>query len=311
MSGGDGRQLSAQDIELVQNRIQRCLQLYMSKKEVINTLIIQDNIDPRFTELVWQRLEEQNQEFFKAYYLKLMVKDQIMEFNRLLSEQVELMRRIGLSGVSPMLTSNGLHVSPTQHISLSATQSVRPLKTEDIQRENVFNNCGSVIQSCVPGTVDGSVHSRKIDVPPNLFLTQNTNVELTQTTNDKVVKTEAGFAGCSPFDFGTPGNYFESRPLMGDASVSSFSSVDSNAQHLNGTLLDGDTSSFGFLEHIPPSFNLPEMPADFATSSDLLDSYCRPPFLTPDANNFVDPRGDVERLDPDSDSLRFPCFGGE
>ncbi|XP_051131345.1 uncharacterized protein LOC127251619 isoform X2 [Andrographis paniculata] len=277
----------------------------MCKKDVINTLIIQDNIDPQFTELVWQRLEEENQEFFKAYYLKLLVKDQIMEFNRLLSEQVELMRRIGFSGISPMLTSNGMHVSPTQHISISAPQNIRPLKTENIQQESVFNNCGSVIQPCVPVTVDGSVHNRKLDVPPNLFMPQNTSVELARTTNEKVVKTEAGYTGCTPFDFSPPGNYLDSRPLMCDASVSSFSSVDSNAQHLNGTLLDADTSSFGFLEQIPPSFNLPEMPTDFATSSDLLESYCRAPFLTPDAATFADPRGDVERLDPESESLRF------
>lgn len=35
-----------------------------------------------------------------------------MEFNRLLSEQVELMHRIGSNGIAPMLPSNGSHVSP-------------------------------------------------------------------------------------------------------------------------------------------------------------------------------------------------------
>ncbi|KAI3461892.1 hypothetical protein Pfo_018555 [Paulownia fortunei] len=312
MSGGEGRKLSNLDIQLVQNRIEQCLQHYMNKKEVINTLIIQDNVEPCFTELVWQRLEEENQEFFKAYYLKLLVKDQIMEFNRLLSEQVELMHRIGLSGIAPVLPSNGSHVSPTQHISTScAAQNARPLKTEDMQQANVFHNCGSAVRSCVHGTVDGSVHSRKIDVSPNLFLSQNSNMGLAQKMNGKIVKTEAGYAGSSPFDFSPPSNYLESRPLMGDASVSSFSSVDSNAQHLNDTLLDGDASSFGFLAQIQQSLSLPEFAADFTSSSDLLDSYCRPPFLAADANNFVDPRGDVESLDPESESLRFQCFGGD
>lgn len=37
-----------------------------------------------------------------------------MEFNRLLSEQVDLMRRTGLNGVSPFLPSNGSHVSPSK-----------------------------------------------------------------------------------------------------------------------------------------------------------------------------------------------------
>lgn len=37
-----------------------------------------------------------------------------MEFNRLLSEQVDLMHRTGLNGVSPFLPSNGSHVSPSK-----------------------------------------------------------------------------------------------------------------------------------------------------------------------------------------------------
>lgn len=295
MSGGEGRKLSNQDIQLVQNRIEQCLQHYMNKKEVINALIIQDNIEPCITELVWQRLEEENQEFFKAYYLKLLVKDQIMEFNKLLSEQVELMRRVGLSGITPFM-SNGSHVSPTQHI--PPAQNARPLKTEGMQQTNMFHNCGSSVQ-------DGPLHGRN----PNLFLSQNSNVGLAQMMNGKSVKTEAGYAGSSPFAFSPPTNYLESRALMGDASVSSFSSVDSNAQHLNEPPLDGDTSSFGFLAQIPPSF--PDLTTDFATSSDLLESYCRPPFLPTDANNFLNHHGDIESLDPDSESLRFQCFGAD
>ncbi|XP_057781118.1 uncharacterized protein LOC130999576 [Salvia miltiorrhiza] len=310
MSGGEGRKLSNQDVQLVQNRIEQCLQHYMNKKEVINALIVQGNIEPCITELVWQRLEEENQEFFKAYYLKLLVKEQIMEFNRLLSEQVELMRRTGLNGITPYLPSNGSHVSPTQHISTTCPQNnSRPVKAENMQQANMFNNCGSAMQSCLQGTINGPVHNRKIDVSPNLLVAGNSDMGLSQMINGKSVKTEAGYAGSSPFAFSPPSNYLESRPLMGDASVSSFSSVDSNAQHLNDTLMDGDTSSFGFLAQIPQSF--PELAADFTTSSDLLESYCGPSFLPADANNFVNPHGDVENLDPDSESLRFHCFGGD
>ncbi|KAK6145066.1 hypothetical protein DH2020_021886 [Rehmannia glutinosa] len=267
MSGGEDRKLSDQDIQLVKNRIEQCLQHYMNKKEVLNHLIIQDNIEPCFTELVvigacipvWQRLEEENPEYFKAYYLKLLVKDQIMEFNRLLSEQVELMHRIGLSGIAPVLPSNGSHVSPSQHIPTTcAAQNAIPLKTENMQQAKAFHNFGSAVQSCMQGTVDGSVHNRKIGVIPNLFMSQNSNVGLAQTMNGKIVKSEGGYAGSSPFDFTPTRNYPESRPLMGDASVSSFSSVDSNAQHINDTLLDGDASSFGFLAQIQQNLSLPE-----------------------------------------------------
>ncbi|KAG6401276.1 hypothetical protein SASPL_138127 [Salvia splendens] len=59
MSGGEGRKLSNQDIQLVKNRIEQCLQQYMNKKEVINDLIVQGNVEPCITELgivIWLRL---------------------------------------------------------------------------------------------------------------------------------------------------------------------------------------------------------------------------------------------------------------
>ncbi|KAG6411873.1 hypothetical protein SASPL_124526 [Salvia splendens] len=294
MDGGEGRTLSTQDIQLVQNRIEQCLQHYMNKKEVVNALIVQGNVEPCLTELVWQRLEYKNQEFFKAYYLKLLVKEQILEFNRLLSEQADLMRRAPLNRITPYLPSNGSHVSPTQHI--SNTQNAHPGKTENTQQANTSNNCGSAIQPCMQGAINGPVHTRKIDVSPNLLLSQNS--ELSQMINGK--------SGSSPFAFSPPSNYLESRPLIGDAPMSSFSSVDSNTQHLTNTLMDGDTSAFGFFA---PSF--PELEADFTTSSDLLEGYCGPQFLPTDTNDFVHPHGEVENLEPGSKSMRFQCFGGD
>jgi len=52
MPGGeDVRKVSRQDIQLVQNLIERCLQLYMNQKEVVDTLSLQAKIEPSFTEL--------------------------------------------------------------------------------------------------------------------------------------------------------------------------------------------------------------------------------------------------------------------
>ncbi|KAE9585239.1 putative angiotensin-converting enzyme 2 [Lupinus albus] len=109
MSSGSVRRVSRQDIQLVQNLIERCLQLYMSQAEVVETLLNQAKIEPGFTELVWQKLEEENQEFFRAYYLRLMVKQQIQEFNRLLEQQVQLMH-LHPTAVSSLPNSNGSHI---------------------------------------------------------------------------------------------------------------------------------------------------------------------------------------------------------
>ncbi|XP_059428036.1 uncharacterized protein LOC132161850 [Corylus avellana] len=84
--------ISWEDIRMAKNLIERCLQLYMNKKEVVKTLLDQAKIAPAITERVWQSLEKDNPEFFEAYYLRLMVIHQINEFNRLL--QVQLMYRI-------------------------------------------------------------------------------------------------------------------------------------------------------------------------------------------------------------------------
>lgn len=63
---------------------------------------------------MWQKLEAENQEFFRAYDMKLTVKDQILRFNQLLEKQVEVMQQITQNGSSLTPLSNG---SQTQHSS--------------------------------------------------------------------------------------------------------------------------------------------------------------------------------------------------
>lgn len=123
----EGRTVSTKDIQLVQNLIERCMQLYMSQREVVTTLHTQAEVEPGFTGLVWQKLEEQNSNFFQAYYTRLKLKDQILLFNHLLDQQVAVVQRMqwtrsmqpaapaihqlpemaGLGGV----TGRGLHTS--------------------------------------------------------------------------------------------------------------------------------------------------------------------------------------------------------
>ncbi|OWZ16656.1 hypothetical protein PHMEG_0009517, partial [Phytophthora megakarya] len=71
------------DILRVQNLIERCLQQYLSKNDILMTLKEQANVDPAFTNVVWQKLEEQNPTFFRAYSLQLQLKEQIIAFNYL------------------------------------------------------------------------------------------------------------------------------------------------------------------------------------------------------------------------------------
>lgn len=60
---------------------------------------------------VWQKLEEENQEFFKAYHLRLILKDQIIKFNKLLQTQAELMSQIPPpTAAASVPTPNGFQV---------------------------------------------------------------------------------------------------------------------------------------------------------------------------------------------------------
>jgi len=88
-----GERISATEIQGVQNYIEKCLQLYMNQNEVITALHLQANIEPGFTSLVWQKLEQQNPEFFNAYNLRLRVKEQITAFNYLASQQLQALQK--------------------------------------------------------------------------------------------------------------------------------------------------------------------------------------------------------------------------
>ncbi|VVB13140.1 unnamed protein product [Arabis nemorensis] len=134
MSSLEMRRVSREDIQLVQNLIERCLQLYMNQKEVMETLLEQAKIEPGFTELVWQKLEEENRDFFKAYYLRLMVKQQIMEYNKLLEQQASDQSSLNLS--------------------------------------SAYLNGGSALNTNIPSSVDFSTHSRRVDPSPNMPLMQ-------------------------------------------------------------------------------------------------------------------------------------------
>ncbi|CAN1751239.1 hypothetical protein LINPERHAP1_LOCUS4269 [Linum perenne] len=116
VSSNNGRKITRQDIEMVQNLIERCLQLYMNKNEVVTTLLEQARIEPGFTSLVWHKLQDENAEFFKAYSVRLMLKEQIDRFNHLLERQCQLMNYPSSQGFPSH--QNGVSQSPCAVTSL-------------------------------------------------------------------------------------------------------------------------------------------------------------------------------------------------
>ncbi|KAL2465934.1 Uncharacterized protein Adt_41785 [Abeliophyllum distichum] len=316
MSTGEVRKVSIQDIQLVQDLIERCMRLYMSQKEVVNTLLHQAEIKPGFTELVWQKLEAENQLFFKAYHLRLLVKDHILQFNDLLERQVELIHQICPTGVDPIPLSNGSQIHPTHNNSEYHASELGPsLRLENMYQANfsipdTYTNGRSAtpLQPCMQVAANRAAHTGKVDVSENMLLAQSSNAEWTQGMNGYIIKSEGGHAGDSLFIFGAERNLQETRKNIGDASVSPFCSVDSISQPLNETILDTEVNSFGFLGQILGT-------ANFSNSNDILESYFGSPFLGTDTS-FLDPRilgehQDIERLDTISEGLSYGDFGSD
>lgn len=302
MSSGPARRDSRKDIQLVQSLIGRCLPHYMNQKEVVDYLLNQAKIEPRFTEFAWHKLEEENKEFFKAYYLMLMLKHQILEFNKLLEQHVYLTRQVSSTGADSLSTSNGSHIPPMPQNSTrySPENKGSVLKQEDLHYSvspslpNVFRNGSSSLLNGMHGAVE--IPAGVAALPPMLS-NQTSNAGLMQGINGGMVKSEPGFMGHTPFIFGADVNVLEAHPPIGSASVASFSSGESSSQPLN-LPLDAEISSSGFLGQFPQSFSLSELSAE----PDMLESYNRSCFQATETDDFFDAcerehQGEDKRLD--------------
>ncbi|XVE90766.1 hypothetical protein DITRI_Ditri20bG0103500 [Diplodiscus trichospermus] len=232
----------------------------------------------RFTKVsclsVWQKLEEENREFFQAYYLRLMVKQQIMEFNKLLEQQVRLMHQIHQTGVSSVPDSNGADLPPLpQNSSCYAPENTgQALKQENRHHPmgsslpNVFTNGNSSLHGGMHVPIGLPTDAGRIDASVAMLSTQSSDMGLIHGLNGKMIKSEAGYCSSSAYMFGAESNVLEARPTIGDIS---FRSVASGTQPLNEPLLDADISSFGFLGQIPSNFSLSDVTADLSQSSGI------------------------------------------
>ncbi|KAL8493828.1 hypothetical protein ACS0TY_024845 [Phlomoides rotata] len=81
------------EASVCQNLVEGCFRLYMKPEEIIEKLKNEAKIRPAVTESVLQKMEEQNPDFFAAYKLWLIMRDQIERFNQQLEKLANLMRQ--------------------------------------------------------------------------------------------------------------------------------------------------------------------------------------------------------------------------
>ncbi|XP_024013023.1 uncharacterized protein LOC18019806 isoform X2 [Eutrema salsugineum] len=301
-SSNDSRKVSRQDIELVQNLIERCLQLYMNRDEVVKTLLTRARIDPGFTTLVWQKLEEENADFFRAYYIRLKLKKQIILFNHLLEHQYHLMKYPPVPPKIPLAPiQNGMH--PMAPVNMPMGYPV--LQHPQMHAPGHPHIDAMGISSC--HVVNG------VPAPANFHpLRMN-------SANDMVIDTTADAANPQVIP---PNSGGMSEMAVSPASVASsghfpFAASDMSGMVMDTSVLDSAFTSDGgeggagnprdslrSFDQIPWNFSLSDLTADLSNLGDLgaLGNYPGSPFLPSDSEILLDSpeQEDIEEFFVDS-----------
>lgn len=280
-SNNETRKVSHQDIEFVQNLIERCLQLYMNRDEVVKTLLTRARIEPGFTTLVWHKLEEENADFFKAYNIRLELKRQIIVFNQLLEHQYYLMNHPVPPNVPLAPIQNGIHPMPVNNLPMGyPVLQQPPLPATHINSMSCSMSSSRVVKG-IPAS--GNFH------PIHMNAANETASDPVPGIPTAGVKSEVA---SSPPSVASNGHFSFAPEISGmsvDASTlhSTFTSDVSSSEGLQlGP--DGGTGnlreSFLSLAHIPWSVSLTDLTVDLPNLEDIgaLGNYSGSPFLQSD-----------------------------
>ncbi|GAB4851738.1 hypothetical protein Ancab_031140 [Ancistrocladus abbreviatus] len=308
--------VSREDIKTVQNLIEQCIQLDMDRGETMKMLHEKAKIDPGFTELVWTRLEQENQEFFDAYRLRLALKHQIIRFNELLERQAELINQVQPSeSSSSPVTTNGSSMAPVQQSTecYAAENAGPPSMAPSLS--GAFNN-GVTQYGSVHAAYDLSAPSGRADAIQNTLLAQNSDMRMMQRINGAMIKSESSCSSNPQLMFSADGSVLENRTYIRDTSSSCFNGMGQGSLLLNEPLLDMDMPTFELLGQLPRNFSLTDLTADYSRP-DILAGYPRSPFPATDSDNFLNSNetGELQeenkRLDSISEGLSYEDFGSD
>ncbi|KAH7288563.1 hypothetical protein KP509_31G031700 [Ceratopteris richardii] len=317
-AGGETRRISCEDIQLVQNLIERCLQLYMNRTEVISTLLNQANIEPGFTGLVWQKLEEQNPDFFKAYYARLKLKRQIMLFNQFLEQHAHLTQKMRTIKAPLPALQNGMH-PPVHHMPIGypVPQKI-PMVPGSHPHMVPMATAAPIIEGApisegfVGSPASNNMSSEMPLLPTSSGIPLNGDIGGSPNTS-----------GGSGFPFSGMGNPTDMSGMGMDVPANfapdpPFHATENHSHNGIGGLqitADADTGggreSIGFLSHLPRNFSLSDLTADLSSTTDMLGGYIGSPFLTSEAEGFMRTSDDEKMLDQITDASGYVEFEDE
>lgn len=317
IASSDNRKVSREDIELVQNLIERCLQLYMNKGEVVRTLSNRARIEPGFTTLVWQKLEEENSEFFRAYYIRLKLKKQIILFNHLLEHQYHLMKYPVPQKVPLVPIQNGIHSVPVNNLPMGypiLQQPPMPATGQPHLDSMGLSSCHVVNGIPAPG----SFHPIRMNSVNDIMMDNGTAPAApaappcSMSTMSEMAVSPASVASSNHFPF-TPSE-IAGMGMDASAQDTTFTADVVNTEGLQlgpdggiGSSRDS-VRSFGQLWN----FSFPDLTAELNSLGDLgaLGEYSGSPFLPSDSDILLDsPEQDdiVEEYFADTINGNGPC----
>ncbi|XP_011625631.1 uncharacterized protein LOC18440344 isoform X2 [Amborella trichopoda] len=319
ISSSDNRKVSREDIELVQNLIERCLQLYMNRAEVVKTLLTRARIEPGFTTLVWQKLEEENSDFFRAYYIRLKLKKQIILFNHLLEQQYRLMKYPVPPKVPLAPIQNGIHPMPVNNLPMGYPVLQQPPMPATGQPHLDPMACG--LSSChvVNGVpAPGTYHPIRLNAGNDNMMDVGAG-EVGSAIPQGSTMSSMSDMPVSPASV-TSGGHFPFTPAeipgMGVESSTIEVPFTSEVATSNGLQLGSDGAagnardSLRSLAQIPWNFSLSDLTADLTNLSDLgdLGNYPGSPFL-PSSSDIVLNSPEQDDIDAEFfvDSITGPC----
>ncbi|XP_023513907.1 uncharacterized protein LOC111778363 [Cucurbita pepo subsp. pepo] len=280
-TSNDSKRLSPQDIEFVQNLIERCLQLYMNRDQVVKTLLTRARIDPGFTTLVWQKLEEENADFFRAYYIRLKLRKQILLFNHLLEHQYHLMKYNIPPKVPLAPIQNGIHPMPDNNLPIGypvLQQSMAP-----VPGQPHIDTMGNGISSChIVNGVPAPSNYRRVQM-------NSGNEALSSMSEIPVSPTSVASSGHFPFSASEISGIGAETSTLETAFTSDV--ANSVGLQLPPDGIDGDSrDSFRSLDQIQWNFSMSDLTADLSNLGDLgaLGNYPGSPFLPSDSDLLLD-----------------------
>ncbi|KAL0426111.1 UNVERIFIED_CONTAM: hypothetical protein Sradi_1145900 [Sesamum radiatum] len=328
VSSNDNRKVSREDIELVQNLIERCLQLYMNRDEVVKTLLNRARIDPGFTTLgtlllviKWQKLEEENADFFRAYYIRLKLKKQIILFNHLLEHQYHLMKYPVPPKVPLAPMQNGIHPMPVNNLPMGYPVIQHPPVPATGQPHidpMGYSAPGCHIVNGVPAP--GNFHPIRMNSGNEMVIDTTTadvspimppNNAMSSMSDMPVSPTSVASSGHFPFSASEISGIGVDTSALDTAFTSDVaSSVGLQLPPDNGA--GNSRDPLRSLAQIPWNFSLSDLTADLSNLGDLgaLGNYPGSPFLPSDSDILLDsPEQEdiVEEFFVDSDSVPGQC----